>query len=51
MDPLRNQERLDPAAPAFRSCLPVPGCGDGGGIDPAPCPLERFRSLVLARLG
>jgi 4-phytase/acid phosphatase len=45
MDQLRNQERLDPAAPGYRIYLSIPGCDAGGG-DPAPCPLERFDAIV-----
>ena len=50
MDQLRNQEGLDPTAPGYRAWLSIPGCEDGGGANPAPCPLERFESLVRARL-
>jgi 4-phytase/acid phosphatase len=49
MDQLRNQERLDPAAPGYRIYLSIPGC-DNGGADPAPCPLERFDAIVGAAL-
>ncbi|WP_136161346.1 histidine-type phosphatase [Sphingomonas flavalba] len=48
MDQLREQQALDPDAPGYRAYLPIPGCNAAG--DTAPCPIDRFTTVVKAKL-